>query len=190
LGELYTVILKSMQILAVSGSLRAVSKNTAILEAGRLLAPPHVEITLYTGLHVLPHFNPDLDTADGRGGPETVADWRARVALADGLLISTPEYAHGLPGAFKNALDWLVSSVDFPGKPVALLGASALSVHAPAQLAEILRTMSARLVDEASVTVPLLGPPVDAAPIAADPALAGPLRAALEAFAKAIEEGG
>jgi chromate reductase len=82
-----------------------------------------------------------------------------------------------------------VSSVDFPGKPVALLGASALSVHAPAQLTEILNTMSARLVDEASVTVPLLGPPVDAATIAADPALAGPLREAMEAFARAIEEG-
>ena len=183
------VIFEGMQILAVSGSLRAVSKNTALLEAARLLAPPGVEISPYPGLDTLPHFNPDLYTADGRGGPETVADWRARVARADGLLISTPEYAHGLPGALKNGLDWLVSSVDFPGKPVALLGASALSVHAPAQLTEILRTMSARLVDEASVTIPLLGPPLDAATIAADPALASPLRAALEAFARAIEEG-
>lgn len=179
-----------MQILAVSGSLRAVSKNTAILEAARLLSPPRAQIHLYTGLDRLPHFNPDLDTADGRGGPDPVADWRARVARADGLLISTPEYAHGLPGAFKNALDWLVSNVDFPGKPVAVLGASALSVHAPAQLTEILKTMSARLVEKASVTVPLLGPPVDAATIAADPALAGPLRGALEAFAKAIENEG
>src|SRR2546425_6156409 len=101
-----------MQILAVSGSLRAVSKNTAILEAARLLAPPRVEITLYTGLDTLPHFNPDLDTPDGRSGPEAVADWRAGVAQADGLLISSPEYAHGLPGTLKNALDWLVSSVD------------------------------------------------------------------------------
>jgi chromate reductase len=86
-----------MHILAISGSLRAVSKNTAILEAARLLAPPGVEITLYGGLDTLPHFNPDLDTADGRGGPDTVADWRARVARADGLLISSPEYAHASP---------------------------------------------------------------------------------------------
>lgn len=181
--------MKSMQILAVSGSLRAISKNTAVLEAARLLAPPRVEITLYSGLDALPHFNPDLDTTDGRGGAETVADWRERVERADGLLISSPEYAHGLPGTLKNALDWLVSNVDFPGKPVALVGVSALSVHAPAQLAEILRTMSARLVDEASVTIPLLGPPVAAATIAADPALADPLRAMLEAFARAIERG-
>ncbi len=178
-----------MQILAVSGSLRAVSKNTAVLEAARLVAPPGVEITLYSGLVTLPHFNPDLDTTDGRGGPATVADWRARVARADGVLISTPEYAHGLPGALKNGLDWLVSNVDFPGKSVALLGTTTRSVHAPAQLTEILRTMSARLVDEASVTIPLLGPPVDAATIAADPELAGPLRTALEAFARAIERG-
>src|SRR3982750_2315067 len=74
-----------MRILAVSGSLRAVSKNTAILEAARLLAPRHVEISLYRGLDTLPHFNPDLDTADGRGGPAAVADWRTRVARADGL---------------------------------------------------------------------------------------------------------
>jgi NAD(P)H-dependent FMN reductase len=177
-----------MQILAVSGSLRAVSKNTAVLEAARSMAPPGVEVTPYGGLGDLPQFNPDHDTPEGRGGPPPVADWRARVARADGVIISTPEYAHGLPGALKNALDWLVSNVDFPEKPVALLGASPLSVHAPAQLAEILRTMSARLVPEASVTVPLLGPPMSAEAIAADPELSRVLREAVEAFVRAIGE--
>jgi chromate reductase len=175
-----------MQLLAVSGSLRAISKNTAVLEAARSLAPPRVEITLYGGLGDLPPFNPDHDTPEGRGGPPAVADWRARIARADGVIISTPEYAHGLPGALKNALDWLVSNVDFPGKPVALLGASPLSVHAPAQLTEILRTMSARLVPEASVTVPLLGPPTSPETIAADPELSRILHGAVEALVQAI----
>lgn len=178
-----------MQILAVSGSLRAVSKNTALLEAAALVAPPGVEVILYRALADLPHFNPDLDTPDGRGGPAAVADWRARVTQADGLLISSPEYAHGFPGALKNGLDWLVSSVDFPGKSVALLGASPTSVHAPAQLTEILTTMSARIAPAASITVPILGPPADGLTIAADPELSGLLREAVAAFVRAIEVG-
>jgi NAD(P)H-dependent FMN reductase len=175
-----------MNLLALSGSLRAASSNTALLEAARLVAPPHVEVTLYTGLAALPPFNPDLDTPDADALPPAAAHLRALVGRADGLLISSPEYAHGLPGAFKNALDWLVGSTEFPGKPVALLSASSRAVHADAQLTEILTTMSARLVPEASLTVPLLGRALDGATIAADPDLSGPLRAALAAFVLAI----
>jgi chromate reductase len=177
----------SLHILAVSGSLRSHSKNRALLEAVELLAPPLARITLDWSLAVLPHFNPDLDTLEGDTLPETAARWRESVGEADGLLISSPEYAHGIPGVLKNALDWLVSSTTFPGKPVALLGASAMSVFAPAQLREILTTMNARFIDEASITVPVPGAGADAAAIAADPELAPMLRNALGAFLRAIE---
>ncbi len=93
-----------------------------------------------------------------------------------------------MPGAFKNVLDWLVGSVEFPGKPVAVLGASPWSVHAPAQLREVLTTMNADLVREAGVTVPLLGRRLDGRGIADDPELSAPLREALAAFARAIRE--
>jgi chromate reductase len=178
---------QQVHILAVCGSLRAASKNKSLLEAAQLLAPPGVEIVLNWSLATLPHYNPDLDALDALALPDVAADWRARVGRSDGVLISSPEYAHGIPGVLKNALDWLVSSTEFPGKPVALLGASAMSVFAPVQLREILVTMNARFVDEASIAVPVPGAGADAATIAADPALAPMLRAALGAFLREIE---
>jgi len=179
---------RPLRIVAVCGSLRAASKNRALLEAAQLLAPHGVEIALDWSLATLPHFNPDLDTLDGTSLPPEAVAWRATIAIADGLLISTPEYAHGIPGVLKNALDWLVSSTDFPGKPVALLGASAMSVIAPVQLREILVTMNGRFVSEASVTIPVPGAGASAAAIVADPELSAMLRGALEAFVGAIGE--
>lgn len=168
----------ALRFLAISGSLRAVSSNTTLLQAAALLAPDEVIVTLYDGLARLPHFNPDDDeTPDAE-----VAAWRNAVRAADALLISTPEYAHGLPGSLKNALDWLVSEIDFSGKPVALLGASPQSVHAPAQLREILTTMDAQIIDAACVTLNLRGSRRDAAELAADPTVAEPIRAALDAL--------
>jgi NAD(P)H-dependent FMN reductase len=172
-----------MRILAISGSLRSASSNTAALQAAALLAPAGVEIVLYTGLDNLPHFNPDLDTDQP---PESVQALRREIGRADGLLISSPEYAHGIAGALKNSLDWLVSSFEFAGKPVALINASPRAVHAEAQLREILTTMAARLIDGASIALPLLGRGGDAAGIAADPALSAQLRTALAIFVDAI----
>lgn len=174
-----------MQILAISGSLRQCASNTVLLEAAVLLAPPHVHIDLYDQLGALPHFNPDLDAPDGGLVPPIVAELRARIDRADGVLISCPEYAHGIPGSFKNLLDWLVGSVEFPDKPVALLNTSPMSVHAPAQLAEVLKTMNARLVPEASVTISI-GRQRDPAAIVSDPALTLQLRTAIDAFARAM----
>jgi chromate reductase len=136
-----------MQLLALSGSLRVGSSNTTLLEAAARLAPRDVTITLWKGLASLPHFNPDLESAEPALLPTTVAQWRTAVAQADALVLSTPEYAHGLPGSLKNALDWLVGSLEFPGKAVALLYPTARSVHAQAQLRLILTTMSALVIE-------------------------------------------
>ncbi|WP_448203054.1 NADPH-dependent FMN reductase [Azospirillum sp. sgz302134] len=171
-----------MRILALCGSLRAVSAHRAALEAARLLAPEGVEITVHDGLDTLPHFNPDLEDTP----PESVRRLRAVVGEHDGVLIACPEYARCLPGSFKNALDWLVGGFEFPGKPAALINASQRAEYVPDQLRVILTTIAARFVDEACVTLPLLGRPIDAAGIAADPALAEPLRAAVTTFAEAI----
>jgi len=180
---------RTLNILAVSGSLRAESRNRALLEAAQLLAPARVRITLDWSLATLPHYNPDLDTLDGASMPPEARRWRERAGDADGILISSPEYAHGVPGVLKNALDWLVSSTTFPGKPVALLGASAISVFAPEQLRETLTTMNARFVYEASIAVPVSGAAASAASIVADPELAQLLRGALETFVSAIRDG-
>jgi chromate reductase len=173
-----------MRILAISGSLRAVSSNTALLRAAALLAPPGMEISLYEGLGDLPHFNPDLEEAEL---PAMLA-LRAAIAAADGLLFSVPEYAHGMPGSLKNALDWLVSGPEFVYKPVALLNAAPRATHAQAALRETVTTMSGRLVPEACIDVPLLGRGMDEHVIAADPDLSAAIRAALETFRKGIDE--
>jgi NAD(P)H-dependent FMN reductase len=147
------------------------------------VAPDGVEIVVYRGLGDPPHFNPDLEADE----PSAVTDLRAQVRAADGLLISSPEYAHGVPGSLKNALDWLVGGDEFIDKPVALLNATSPAAWAQASLAETVTVMSGRLVREASIEVPLRGRKLDAAAIAEDPALANPVRAALEVFAQTIE---
>ncbi len=145
-----------MRVLAISGSLRAVSSNTALLEAAAALAPPGMEIVIFMGLGDLPHFNPDLD-GEGHAPPPAVAALRAQVSAAQGVIISSPEYAHGVPGAMKNALDWLVSYPEFAGKPVLLWNASAAGGQwAQRSLLETLNTMSARVLVEASLLDPFL----------------------------------
>ena len=171
-----------IKILAISGSLRQVSSNTALLKAAIALSPPNIEIKLYSGLNDLPHFNPDLELIE----PPSVNDLRAQIKWADGLLISSPEYAHGVPGVLKNALDWLVSGEEFVGKAIALINASPRATHAQAALAEIMTTMSGKIVPEASITLALLGKNLDAAGIIADLTLSGDLQAAIIVFANAI----
>jgi chromate reductase, NAD(P)H dehydrogenase (quinone) len=173
-----------IRILAISGSLRQVSSNTALLQAAIALSPENIEIKLYGGLGDLPHFNPDLEPTE----PLSVRELRSQVKWSDGLLISSPEYAHGIPGVLKNGLDWLVSGEEFVGKPIALFNASPRAIHAQASLIEIATTMAGRIVPEASITVSLLGKNLDAAGIAADIEIASQLQAAIAAFAIAIEQ--
>jgi NAD(P)H-dependent FMN reductase len=130
----------------------------------------------------LPHFNPDLDVEPL---PASVADLRARIKAANGLLISSPEYARGVAGAMKNALDWLVSDEDFAGKPVALFNASPRATHGLAALRLTLETMAARVIDEASLTLPLFSTPLSAEGIVNDPLTAQMVRQALAAMARA-----
>jgi chromate reductase, NAD(P)H dehydrogenase (quinone) len=169
-------------ILAISGSLRKISSNTALIQAAIALAPPTLEIKLYNGLNDLPHFNPDLEPTE----PPSVTDLRAQIKWADGLIISSPEYAHGVPGVLKNALDWLVSGDEFVGKAIALFNASPRAIHAHASLTEIITTMAGRIVPEASITVSLLGKNLDAAGIVADPEIAAVLQIAMSAFVDGI----
>jgi chromate reductase, NAD(P)H dehydrogenase (quinone) len=176
-----------MRILAISGSLRQKSSNTAILKAAARLAPQSCEVVLYDGLANLPHFNPDLDTTHP---PTEVLSLRERIGSCQGLLLCSPEYARGVAGALKNALDWLVSSPEFPDKPVALINASQRTTSADAHLRLTLTTMSARLIEAASITLPLLGRNFDADDIISDKVLSERLRTALDCFAQAITADG
>jgi len=169
------------KVIAIAGSLRQVSINKTLLKAAVLLAPEGMEITLYEGIGQLPHFNPDLEY------PDSVKAFQNQIKSADGLIISSPEYAHGVPGTLKNALDWLVGGSEMVNKPVALLSASTRSQIAQESLVEILKTMSAHVVSEASVGFDLLGQNKTEVDIAKDPVLSVRLKRALARFKKAIK---
>ena len=107
-------------VLAICGSTRAASSNLNVIHAIARLAHDRFSVKLYSGLEQLPQFNPDRDNEEA---PAEVADLRKQLRAADGVLICTPEYAIGVPGALKNAIDWTVSSMEFSKKPVALVTA-------------------------------------------------------------------
>jgi chromate reductase, NAD(P)H dehydrogenase (quinone) len=172
-----------MKILAISGSLRANSTNTALLNVAAVLAPNDVELIIYRGLGELPHFNPDLDR---HPAPVTVTHFRSQLHQSDGVIISSPEYAHGVPGVLKNALDWLVASGELYEKPVALLSASPRATYAQASLVETLDVMKARIVKEACVAVQVPGDQLGRIAIGSNPDLSRPIASALVTFATVI----
>jgi chromate reductase, NAD(P)H dehydrogenase (quinone) len=171
-----------IRVLAISGSLRSASSNSALVNAAARLAPVGVEVTIYRELAGIPPFNPDLDTETP---PAAIVGLRAAVDACDAILISSPEYAHGVPGVLKNALDWLVGSGEFIDKPIALINASTRATHAQASLRETLTTMSGRVIEDASLTVPLDGAAWDANGIAGDARLSHLLSSAIQALVRA-----
>lgn len=171
-----------IRVLAISGSLRSASSNSALVRAAVQLAPPEMEVAIYGELDRLPPFNPDLD---GEIPPAAVAAFRVALQTSHAVLLSSPEYAHGVPGALKNALDWVVGSGELVDKPVALLNASSRATHAWSSLVETLTVMSARVIPEASITVPVNGTALEARDIAGNPELAVLVKSALQQLAGA-----
>ena len=174
-----------MELLALSGSLRAASTNTALLCALAEAAKPPQKVMLFQGLAELPLFSPDHE-ADT---PAPVLAFAAAVGCADGLIIACPEYIHALPGAFKNALDWLVSRPELIGKPIALLHASHRGEDVLADLRRVLATVSDRFAPDIFARFPLskLTPP-EVADHMAQPTNRATLQAFLARFADFITE--
>lgn len=174
-----------MHILALSGSLRAASINSTLLRAAARLAEPDVQVHVSHCVGQLPLFNPDLDPTQ----QPAVCALYAEVQAADALLLASPEYAHGISGAMKNALDWLVSFEPFVGKPVAVFNASPRAHIADAALREVLKTMSATIVEAASISIPLLGAHLSEDAMVADPVVSHSIRQALAALQQAATPG-
>jgi chromate reductase len=139
-----------MRILAISGSLRRDSYNTALLREAAELAPVGVELELYEGLELLPAYNEDVDASEP---PAAAARLREAIGSADGLLIATPEYNGSVPGQLKNAVDWAsrpARAGAIWGKPVAVVGATTGSygaVWAQADLRRVLGIAGARVLE-------------------------------------------
>ena len=139
-----------MKILAISGSLREASNNTALLRTLAEEAPEGVEIEVWNGLREIPPYDGDHDLEPG---PPAVEEFRALVRDADAVIFATPEYNSSIPGALKNALDWAsrpLATNAFRNKPVAVIGSSAGAfgaVWAAAELRKVLAAMGARVTE-------------------------------------------
>jgi chromate reductase len=130
-----------MRVLAISGSLRIGSFNTALVRTARDLAPAGVEVELFEGLDSIPAFNEDREAVL----PEPVQGLNRRIREADALLVSTPEYNGGMPGALKNALDWASrphGEAALVAKPAAVIGASTTAYGAKWAQEQVRRALS------------------------------------------------
>jgi chromate reductase, NAD(P)H dehydrogenase (quinone) len=174
-----------MRLLGISGSLRKASINSALLRAAKRLVPPEIEFTVFGGVGDLPLFNPDIEATL----PKEVLALHKAVANADALLFASPEYAHGMTGVIKNTLDWLVSFEPFVGKHVAVLNASPRAHHADAALREVLKTMSAVIVESASIAIPLLGAKLDENGMIEDTTVSQAIRSALASLHASLSPG-
>ena len=133
-----------MRILAISGSARRLSTNTALLRALARAAPEGVEVSVYDSVATLPVFSPNLDNQP----PPVVQDYVAEVGAADALIIASPEYVRAIPGGLKNAIDWLVSRETLIDKPIALAHASHRGDDMLAALRIVLATVSTRFAPD------------------------------------------
>ena len=141
-----------MRILAISGSLRAGSHNTDLLQAAAAVAPDGIDVTLYDGLKEIPPYDADDDIPGAQ--PAAVRRLKEALGEADAVLIATPEYNSSIPGVLKNALDWVsrpIAANPMRGKPALVIGASTGmfgAVWAQAETRKVLGALGARVIDE------------------------------------------
>lgn len=170
-------------IFAISGSLRAGSSNHHILLALGKLMPANINYTIYSNMSEIPAFDPGLDNDTP---PAAVTEFRKQLVEAYGIIICKPEYAFGVPGALKNALDWTVSSGSFVGKPTALITASTGGENAHEALIKILGAIDADLSKEATLLISFIRSKMDGEGNIKDGETAGKLKRVFEALLKAI----
>lgn len=177
-----------MKILTISGSLRSQSTNSSLIRAISKTAPSTMEFIAYEELGELPHFSPEID---GENSPEVVLRYREALKNADGVLICTPEYAHGMPGSLKNSLDWVVGSGEYVDKPVMALSASPSYMggeKAHASLITTLKAMNVGIVEKASFSVALARRKMNEQEELIDEETIQTFRNAFQEFAEAIEK--
>jgi NAD(P)H-dependent FMN reductase len=138
-----------IKILAIPGSLRKDSSNHKVINKITSMLTQDVEFKIYNDIGRLPHF-------DGEENYELVDDWRNQLQEADGILICTPEYAFGVPGSLKNALDWTVSSGELYDKPLALITASSSGEKGHAALLQTLTALSAKMTEDTKLLIPFI----------------------------------
>lgn len=146
-------------IVAISGSTRKNSTNHLLINAIGELSKDIFKITMFEDLLDLPGFNPDKSFENT---PAKVSDFRSLLYAADGILICTPEYAHGVPGTLKNAIDWTVSSAEFSNKPTVLITASTEGKYGHEALLETLKVIEAKNIENLQLLIPFVKTKINA----------------------------
>lgn len=146
------------QIFAIPGSLRSGSSNHAILNFLKEIAPDDIVFTIYDRLADIPPFDPGNDHESPHAA---VSELRNFIANADAVIICTPEYAYGIPGQLKNALDWMVSSGSFTGKLTALITASTGGENAHEALKKVLGAIDANRPDDVTLLISFIRSKMD-----------------------------
>ncbi len=144
---------KKYKIVAISGSTREHSTNLNLIHAIQELYTDRLDMVIAPSIAFVPHFNPDLDNGND-APPQAVADFRRLLQDAEGILICTPEYAMGVPGSLKNAIDWTVSSMEFSRKPTALITASSVGQKGHRSLLETLHIIEANIPESSQLLIP------------------------------------
>jgi chromate reductase, NAD(P)H dehydrogenase (quinone) len=169
--------MQTRNILGISGSLRNDSSNTNILKTIRGFLPEGTQFAIYEGLAELPHFSPGLvDSA-------SVTHFKTAIQYADAVIICTPEYAFGVPGSLKNALDWTVSTGDLNDKPVAAVSASPLNSggsHALSSLVLTLTALGTKKNELSALSIPNVKTKIDSSGMVTDTELLQTLKQLVE----------
>src|SRR5215831_1304125 len=178
-------MIKGKKILAICGSTRTKSSNRELINVIIELYHAKARIQILEDLDKIPHFNPDLDNDHP---PQQVSYFRKQLKEADGILICTPEYAMGVPGTLKNALDWTVSSCEFSHKPVALITASSQGKKGHAALLETLKVIEAEIPDETQLLISFAKTKINSSAEITDEETLIAVKTLIEAFDKLIME--
>jgi NAD(P)H-dependent FMN reductase len=175
--------MEQKNIFAISGSLRSGSSNHAILQALGKMIPANITYTIFDGMSEIPAFDPGLENDET---PIPVASFRKQLAAADAIIICTPEYAFGVPGALKNALDWTVSNASFSGKPTALITASTGGENAHEALIKTLGAIDAKMRPESTLLIQFVRSKIDLDGNVSDPDTVQKLKTLLNSFINSL----
>jgi len=171
------------KVLAISGSTRQNSTNHRLIKAITEISKDIFDIQLYDGLSLLPYFNPDDDDVS-----REVILLRQLLNNADGVIICTPEYAHGVPGILKNAIDWTVGTSDFSHKPTVLITASTDGKYGHQALLETLRVIEAENIDTLQLLISFASTKISSANKIIDQQTLEDVKMLLENFEKTMNE--
>jgi NAD(P)H-dependent FMN reductase len=172
-------------VLAICGSLSKNSSNLNLIKVIMELVKDQFQTDIFEDLAEIPHFNPDHDIEPP---PAPVMHFRNRLKTAHGILICTPEYAMGVPGTLKNAIDWTVSSCEFSRKPVALITASSMGRKAHESLLGTLRIIEAEITEQTQLLIPFIKSKISSAAGITDMATLEQVKTLMHDFGQIMEK--